>query len=1213
MIVTDVLTQSIPSVLRRFWSTFLRHPNRRARRQFEHCVTIDALEVRLVPSAATLVSDFNPGPGGIELSRPDNAQIYAEVNGLVYLSLATPGFGSELWRTDGTSEGTQMVVDLYPGATGSEPNNFLVADDFLYFTAWDEQGQAVFRTNGTAAGTQRLKEIPDNQHQVPAAVLPDGSILSLGVDVTRFSPDFSTELAVLPLGDFLPHDVVLQGADAYISAGPQIWVTDGTSDGTRLLFEAEERIARIEKIAPVGDGLFFVSRGSNGDATIWWSDGTPGNTVVVAADSASWKISTTSSFQILNDLAWFTVKEYDADGRVTYGLWTSDGDPQHTSRFSSPALGDYTLFRSTLLSADGQLYFPAYTTSTSGSLRVINLWKTDGTVEGTESLRRPVRTTTVRSNGSQIYFGEDDSLSVYDEDTGSFTSLLSGSMPLSDLQNFEFTDTCAVFAFDDGIHGTELWCSDGTREGTRMIRDLVTSTGNIDATIFPSVAEPDVFYILWRDDSVRGITYHLSGAARSHVFEIAETSTFVSPIMSRSDGLYFRTGEGLWKVRSSSEQPELVGESRFLQGPAIDAGGRMLVIDGNFMNEVWWLDESVSPAVYRSLKELPGTILQAASTGSYAYWSVHESELWPLKGTLWKSDGTEEGTMPLGGPLLRQIDTFAPLIPFGDSLIVHLNPRSDETAQLVITDGTEAGTRPIPGFPDSTFWSISDVVVADTRMFFKGYRTFSAGVNSTPDDVWCFDFDTHELNRLGLGDVLWSVDSLAPAGDRLVFRAHDPIHGVELWISDGTTAGTKLLADVFPGTGSSDPEDIHLTGDTLVFVATDDLHGREVFTLNLGAPRVTGVSREQGAELVTTPQELTFRVNFSEPVSGLNSSTFHVDGKTTAQITDVSMPTDSDGTVWRITVAGGNLSTFNGTVGIRLANPNDVVDADGTAALDTPPTWNETYHVRYFPSAPVVVTSEHTVAGAQPRMTWNAESQAVSAEVWLSRVDINTARVGYSDQVEGSSWTPEQPLTAGRYRFWVRTKDAEGNQSGWSQAVDFHVRVSLRDAAVSSNGQLNFSWDPVPDATYELFVRTLTKDLVFAGLPDAEFSLTENPGPGPVYWWIRAADGRGRRTVWSQRHETRADGIAVVQSVTVSTERLPTIVWSPVSGAVRYILYLAADSVAVPVIREDFLTDSRFTGDSGLAAGSYRVWIKAVHGDDTVTDRWSRAFTFRVE
>ena len=43
----------------------------------------------------------------------------------------------------------------------------------------------------------------------------------------------------------------------------------------------------------------------------------------------------------------------------------------------------------------------------------------------------------------------------------------------------------------------------------------------------------------------------------------------------------------------------------------------------------------------------------------------------------------------------------------------------------------------------------------------------------------------------------------AVIGNKLVFQANNSTHGTELWISDGTEAGTVMLKDIAPGDRSS--------------------------------------------------------------------------------------------------------------------------------------------------------------------------------------------------------------------------------------------------------------------------------------------------------------------------------------------------------------------------------------------------------------------------
>jgi ELWxxDGT repeat protein len=58
--------------------------------------------------------------------------------------------GQELWRTDGTFLGTSRVVDLNPGAAGSDPKNLVSFDGYVYFSAYTSlTGRELFRSRGT--------------------------------------------------------------------------------------------------------------------------------------------------------------------------------------------------------------------------------------------------------------------------------------------------------------------------------------------------------------------------------------------------------------------------------------------------------------------------------------------------------------------------------------------------------------------------------------------------------------------------------------------------------------------------------------------------------------------------------------------------------------------------------------------------------------------------------------------------------------------------------------------------------------------------------------------------------------------------------------------------------------------------------------------------------------------------------------------------------
>ena len=54
--------------------------------------------------------------------------------------------------------------------------------------------------------------------------------------------------------------------------------------------------------------------------------------------------------------------------------------------------------------------------------------------------------------------------------------------------------------------------------------------------------------------------------------------------------------------------------------------------------------------------------------------------------------------------------------------------------------------------------------------------------------------------------------------------------GQELWVSDGTDAGTRMVKDINPGMGNSMPMGITAVGGRLYFSADDGVHGSELWT-----------------------------------------------------------------------------------------------------------------------------------------------------------------------------------------------------------------------------------------------------------------------------------------------------------------------------------------------------------------------------------------------
>jgi len=210
----------------------------------------------------------------------------------------------------------------------------------------------------------------------------------------------------------------------------------------------------------------------------------------------------------------------------------------------------------------------------------------------------------------------------------------------------------------------------------------------------------------------------------------------------------------------------------------------------------------------------------------------------PTGSKVFTSDGTAEGTQLL-------VDTFpgAPGGPQGPPLpssFVRLGrsvlfAATDAALgyELWISGGSADTTKLVKDVHPGEQWSVPvGLLPFNRRAFFAADDSFI----SNPDGTVTFDrelfvTDGTEAGTFRLIDINPGPQPsiplfLTPLGNRFLFRADDGSHGTELWISDGTAAGTGMLLDINPGGGSLP---MHLTalGDRVFFGADDGVTGEE--------------------------------------------------------------------------------------------------------------------------------------------------------------------------------------------------------------------------------------------------------------------------------------------------------------------------------------------------------------------------------------------------
>ena len=185
--------------------------------------------------------------------------------------------GDELWVTDGTTQGTQLVADIYPGsddkiANSSRPNNLTVFNNKLYFAADDGvNGEELWVTDGTTQGTQLLADIYPGNAYAPYSAIPD--------DPYSYGPGFYYPASSRPTNLTVFNNKLYFAADDGVN-GEELWVSDGTAGGTQLAIDlntnndSDFNGSYPKYFTELNDNLYFVADGSENTESIWVIDGT---------------------------------------------------------------------------------------------------------------------------------------------------------------------------------------------------------------------------------------------------------------------------------------------------------------------------------------------------------------------------------------------------------------------------------------------------------------------------------------------------------------------------------------------------------------------------------------------------------------------------------------------------------------------------------------------------------------------------------------------------------------------------------------------------------------------------------------------------------------------------------------------------------------------------------------------------------------------------
>jgi ELWxxDGT repeat protein len=733
--------------------------------------------------------------------------------------------GQEPWFTDGTAAGTRIIADLNPNGNTEMDTMVAISPTKVLFKGNDgTSGWEPWVTDGTANGTIILD-------------------IQTGVENGGSSD---------------PVWITASNGRVYLNAynenrGRELWVTDGTLAGTTQN-DINLGGGRVEEAAAAaGSGAVWGAGDGINGRELWLSSGTAAGTVQIDLNPGRLRDQGNSypgQFTRAGSTTYFVARNAD-DGNE---LWKTDGTVAGTQLVHDIASGTLGGNPDIHGLAGGRYVARSWSPEYGNEL-----WVSDGT-SGSSRLLKDIRVGTIDSNpddfvmaGGRMFFRADDG--VFGREMWVTDGTTAGTRMVKDIfrgagdQGLDIdwaAGTGVVFRQNDGINGWQWFFTNGTAAGTRNLDNNPTAGNNPD---YVTVVDNEIFYRL--DDGTNGTelwAFNANTGSRRLVKDINPNgSSQIEEIRAANGRVYFWANDGtngreIWTSDGTEAGTRMVKDINPTGDLSADyfavVGNRMFFRAHNGTERNLWVTDGTTAGTYEVKNIVPNSddhmdwVVGGSTKLFFKSWS--QTHGWEL----WVSDGTEAGTRmvkdinPTGDVWMDALVTSGDRVFFRADDVVH-------GREAWTSDGTEAGTFMLAdantdpnsngGHSDFDDWRVG----AGGIFMFRAY-------NGVGREWWVSNGSVSGAQRLGPSTVCPNTTPDYPmiSGSFAYVRACDPVTGHEVWVSDGTPAGTRLLSDINPG-GSSSPENLTaLPGGLLSFRANNGVDGSEMFVSG-GTPAST--------------------------------------------------------------------------------------------------------------------------------------------------------------------------------------------------------------------------------------------------------------------------------------------------------------------------------------------------------------------------------------
>ncbi|MEP6949275.1 MAG: ELWxxDGT repeat protein [Ginsengibacter sp.] len=797
---------------------------------------------------------------------------YAVLNGISFFAADDGIHGAELWRSDATGAGTQMVKDIYPGAASSAVHDITVSGGKIFFSANDGiDGQEIWVSDGTDAGTFMLKDLSPFGSSSPSYLIDaNGTLYFFSNNISTadqlWKSDGTASGTVLVADFYSPDFSYSSGANRLTNVngrlffglngntGAELWTSDGTSVGT----------IEVKDINPFGgsdpasltalNGLLYFSADDGTGRRLWVSDGTfAGTNPVNNANNIYLDYNGIINFTTKDNSLYLTGYSSDGDGSEFCSYNASNpANNIEVIKDINPGTPSRNLYNIT--NVNGTLFFTVY----NGADQV--LWKSDGTTSGTMQVKD------INPGGRNIYLykafeNANGTLlfSFYDDDHGyeiwKSDGTEAGTVVVKEIYPGVYSSWAAnityvgsnisLFQATDGKSGIELWKTDGTEAGTTLVKNI-NKSGSGSSLLNWLTASADKSKLLFTADEHKyGAELRISDGSESgtHVvkdifkgsfgsnpyavftFNNKNATYFIASVLDTSDHTTsdIRTINKLCKTDSTGTTTKIftlpalqsvINGNAYVYSMEATSGLLYLLILNNSTNqyELWRTDETAAGTYAVKTDILPYYNVYLKGVGNTLFFTGYDFN---YGNELWKSDGSIAGT--------RLVKDIYPGPGYSNpSNLTSYNGKLYFSADygygpfIWTSDGTEAGTITVKPL----LLTYSSFAQANGKLFFYAVKTVGKGselfaTDGTPQA------NIRLVKDINKGPASSNIYNLISGDTTVYFIADDGKHGFELWKSNGTNEGTQLVKDITPGINS-----------TYTLNAMVNVHDKLFFTMN---------------------------------------------------------------------------------------------------------------------------------------------------------------------------------------------------------------------------------------------------------------------------------------------------------------------------------------------------------------------------------------------